>query len=110
MKKSLLIICMFCFSLVGNAQDSPIKEQVETGIKTSISQTDNREWKEAFATCRQLDALINTHERQTNKNAYDLHYLVSKERLRMYKRLMNTEKSNFQLEQMQNYVQLCRSL
>ena len=109
MKKTFLIIFLCFFTFMGKAQNTSIKEQVETGNKTSISQTENREWKEAFATCRQMDALINAHERDTKKNAYNLHYLVSKERLRMYKRLMNTEKCKFQLDQMENYVDLDKS-
>ena len=86
MKKALIILTLAC-SLVGvQAQNANLKKTVEEGIKTSIQQTENREWKEAFATCRALDANIYEYERK-EKPAPELHYLVSKERLRMYTRL-----------------------
>ena len=74
------------------AQNANLKKSVEECIKTSIQQTENREWKEAFATCRQLDGLIAIQEQKTKKAAPELHYLVSKERLRMYMRLSNKQK------------------
>jgi len=52
-------------------------------VKTSIAYTENRLWKEAFATCRQMDALINTCEQEGGSARYDLRYPVAKERLRM---------------------------
>lgn len=95
---------MAFYVMAGQAQQSDIRNEVENGIKTSIQQTQNREWKEAFATCRQMDALIYSHEQKTKKTAPDLHYLVSKERLRMYMRLNNDDRCKAQLEQMAVYV------
>ena len=46
-----------CGILSIQAQGS-LKKQVEEGIQTSIRQTQNHEWHEAFATCRALDAAI----------------------------------------------------
>lgn len=77
---------------------------MEDGIKTSIRQTENREWKEAFATCRALDGMIAAEEQKTRKQAPELHYLVSKERLRMYMRLNNAEQSKLQIEKLEDFA------
>lgn len=104
MKKILFILSLAFYTMAGQAQSSSLRQTVEEGVKTSIKQTENREWKEAFATCRQMDALIYTDEQKTGKAAPDLHYLIAKERLRMYMRLSNNERSKAQLEQMEAYA------
>ena len=91
MKKILFILSFACLSLAGQAQTPNLQQTVEEGIKTSIQQTENREWKEAFATCRQMDALIYADEQKNKKSAPQLHFQVTKERLRMYMRLNNNE-------------------
>ena len=85
MKKLLFILTFACGLMTLQAQNANLKKSVEEGIKTSIQQTENREWKEAFATCRELDGMIAVEEQKSKKQAPELHYLVSKERLRMYK-------------------------
>ena len=87
------------------AQNANLKKSVEEGIKTSIQQTENREWKEAFATCRELDGMIAVEEQKSKKQAPELHYLVSKERLRMYMRLNNAEQSKLQIEKLEEYAE-----
>lgn len=91
------------------AQNANLKKTVEDGIKTSIQQTENREWKEAFATCREMDALIAVEEQKTKQAAPELHYLVSKERLRMYMRLNNSEQSKLQIEKLEDYAAKAQS-
>ena len=96
--------------MTAQAQNADLKKTVEEGIKTSIQQTENREWKEAFATCRQMDALINIEEQKTQKPAPELHYLVSKERLRMYMRLQNKQQEcKEQLEKMEAWAEKANS-
>lgn len=109
MKKILLILSLFCCIWTAQAQTDELRKSIEEGIKTSIKQTEDREWKEAFATCRQLDALIYSHEQKSKQQAPDLHYLVTKERLRMYMRLNNAERSQTQIEQMSTYAQQAKS-
>ena len=94
MKKLLFILTFACGLMTLQAQNANLKKSVEEGIKTSIQQTENREWKEAFATCRALDGIIAQEEQKTKKQAPELHYLVSKERLRMYMRLSNKQKES----------------
>ena len=89
MKKILFILSFACCLMAAQAQNANLKKSVEDGIKTSIQQSENREWKEAFATCRALDSMIALEEQKSKKEAPELHYLVSKERLRMYMRLNN---------------------
>lgn len=104
MKRLLIILSFACVAMSMHAQDNNLRKSVEDGIKTSISQTENREWKEAFATCRQMDALISSHEQKSKQAAPELHYLVTKERLRMYMRLNNAERSKAQVEQLEAYA------
>ena len=103
MKKILFILTFACSIITLQAQNANLRKSVEDGIKTSIQQTENREWKEAFATCRALDGMITVEEQKTKKQAPELHYLVSKERLRMYMRLNNAEQSKLQIERLEEW-------
>ena len=105
MKKLLFILTFACGLMTLQAQNASLKKSVEEGIKTSIQQTENREWKEAFATCRALDGIIAQEEQKTKKAAPELHYLVSKERLRMYMRLNNAEQSKLQVEKLEDFAE-----
>ena len=104
MKKILFILSFACLTIAGQAQSSNLQKTVEEGIRTSIQQTENREWKEAFATCRQMDALIYADEQKSKQAAPQLHYQVTKERLRMYLRLNNKEQCQKQLNQLKVYA------
>ena len=104
MKKLLIILSFACCIMAVQAQNVNLKKSVEDGIKTSIQQTENREWKEAFATCRALDGLIAVEEQKTKQAAPELHYLVSKERLRMYMRLNNAEQSKLQIAKLEDFA------
>lgn len=108
MKKLLFILTFACGLMSLQAQNANLKKTIEDGIKTSIQQTENREWKEAFATCRALDANIYEAERK-GKPAPELHYLVSKERLRMYTRLNKPEQCKEQLAKMESYAEQAKS-
>lgn len=105
MKKALFILSFACCLTAMQAQNASLKKSVEDGIKTSIQQTENREWKEAFATCRALDGMIALEEQKSKKAAPELHYLVSKERLRMYLRLNNAEQSKLQIEKLEGFAE-----
>ena len=109
MKKLFIILSFACCLMAAQAQNANLKKSVEDGIKTSIQQTENREWKEAFATCRALDGMIAVEEQKTKKAAPELHYLVSKERLRMYMRLNNSEQSKLQVEKLEDYAAKAKS-
>ena len=105
MKKILFILSFACCLMAAQAQNANLKKSVEDGIKTSIQQTENREWKEAFATCRALDSMIAVEEQKSKKATPELHYLVSKERLRMYMRLNNAEQSKLQIEKLEDFAE-----
>ncbi len=110
MKKILFILTFACGLLTLQAQNANLKKSIEDGIKTSIQQTEKHEWKEAFATCRALDGMIATEEQKTKKAAPELHYLVSKERLRMYMRLSNKQKEcQEQLAKMEDWAEKAKS-
>ena len=105
MKKILFILSFACCLMAAQAQNANLKKSVEDGIKTSIQQTENREWKEAFATCRELDSMIAIEEQKSKKATPELHYLVSKERLRMYMRLNNAEQCKLQIEKLEDLAE-----
>ena len=105
MKKILFILSFACCLVAAQAQNANLKKSVEDGIKTSIQQTENREWKEAFATCRELDSMIAIEEQKNKKATPELHYLVSKERLRMYMRLNNAEQCKLQIEKLEDLAE-----
>ena len=105
MKKTLFILSFACCLVAAQAQNANLKKSVEDGIKTSIQQTENREWKEAFATCRELDSMIAIEEQKSKKATPELHYLVSKERLRMYMRLNNAEQCKLQIEKLEDLAE-----
>lgn len=42
------------------AEKKQYKQAIDEGVRVSILFTENRQYKEAFATCRQMDALIYT--------------------------------------------------
>ena len=105
MKKILFILSFACCLVAAQAQNANLKKSVEDGIKTSIQQTENREWKEAFATCRELDSMIAIEEQKSKKATPELHYLVSKERLRMYMRLNNAEQCKLQIEKLEDLAE-----
>ena len=96
MRKLILLLMLSCGILSIQAQCS-LKKQVEDGIKTSIRLTENHEWHEAFATCRALDAAI-------GKGNPELHYLVSKERFRMYSRINKSDDARSQMQLMESYA------
>jgi signal transduction histidine kinase len=80
------------------------KQAVDEGVKTSINYSTNHLWKEAFTTCRQIDALIATCEQEGGSVRYDLRYPVAKERLRMYTAIHNMEQCKGLLGQLHTYV------
>lgn len=96
MRKLILLFMLSCGAISMQAQSS-LKKQVEEGIEESIRLTQEREWREAFATCRALDSAI-------GKGNPDLHYLVAKERFRMYSRINKPNDARSQMEKMEDYA------
>lgn len=94
-KYIFLLFLSLCMVLTTSAQS--LRQQVENGVQTSVRQSENREWREAFATCRALDAMIG------NGNP-DLHYLVAKERFRLYYRINKMAECKNNLALMENYA------
>ena len=91
------------------AEQKQINKAVEEGIRVSTLFTQNRQYKEAFATCRQMDALIYYNEQEKKSPEYKLRFMVGKERLRMYTNLKNTEQCKILLKQLHSYTDLLKS-
>lgn len=123
MKTKILILLLLCFynnsavsaqteafwsskwdKFIQLAENKKYQEAVKEGVKVSLSFTQEQKFQEAFATCRQLDALINKLERETEKAQNLLRYIVTKERLRIYSQLKNSEQSNRLLGMLNEYV------
>lgn len=96
MKKLFLLLLFSCGMLTIHAQ-GVTKSQVEAGVQTSVRQTQNGQWHEAFATCRALDEAIGS-------GSPELHYLVSKERFRMYSHINKPSDTRNQMNMMENYA------
>lgn len=91
------------------AEQKQVDKAVEEGIRVSVLFTQNRQYKEAFATCRQMDALIYYSEQQKKSPEYKLRFMVAKERLRMYTNLKNTEQCKILLKQLHTYSDQLKS-
>lgn len=91
------------------AEQKQIDKAIEEGIRVSTLLTPNRQYKEAFATCRQLDALIYQSEQAKKSPEYPLRFMVAKERLRMYTNLKNTEQCQRLLAQLHAYADQSKS-
>lgn len=99
MKKILIAFLLLCCAITLPAQT--LRQSVENGVQTSVRQSENHEWREAFATCRSLDAMI-------GKGNPDLHYLVAKERFRLYYHINKMTECRAQLALMENYARASR--
>lgn len=95
MRKTILAILLACATLSVPAQS--LKQSVVNGVETSVRQSENHQWREAFTTCRSLDAMIGSGNP-------DLHYLVAKERFRLYFRIHKTAECKNQLAIMEQYA------
>lgn len=105
MKKTAFLTLLFsCLLLTAHAQSPNLANAVRQGIKQSIQYTESSNWNEAFTTCRNLDQMLLNDTQTSNNPHYDLHYLISKERLRMYNRIRRPESSKQQLDLMNNYA------
>lgn len=91
------------------SEQKQYRQAIEEGIRISVLFTQNRQYKEAFATCRQMDALIYANEQESKQANYLLRFLVTKERLRMYTRLKNADQSRIQLNQLKTYADQMKS-
>ncbi len=95
MRKTILALLLACTTLAVPAQS--LKESVVAGVETSVRQSENHLWREAFTTCRNLDTMIGAGNP-------DLHYLVAKERFRLYFRIHKAAECKTQLALMEQYA------
>jgi hypothetical protein len=90
-------------------QNKKYKEAVNEGIRLSQSFSSNAKYKEAFTMCRSMDAFIYKEEAESGKPYYELHYLVGKERLRMYTNIKKWEQCKTILAQLKDYASKLKS-
>ena len=104
MKRLFLSLIAGCFVILSFAQNAQLRNTVEQGIRRSIELTQNSNFQDAFAKCREVQALVLQDTQNSNDPHYDLHYLIAKERLRMYNRIRRAESSKQQLDLMESYA------
>ena len=104
MKRLFLTLIAGCLVILSFAQNSNLRRSVEQGIRRSIELTQNANYKDAFAKCREVQALVIADSQNSNDPHYDLHYLIAKERLRMYNRIRRSDASKQQLDLMESYA------
>ncbi len=81
----------------GFAAQGDYLNAVECGLKTDSLYVKENFFKEAFELCRNMDAIILKGEEKEKKKLFDLRLLITKERLRIYMILKNTERAKEQL-------------
>lgn len=84
------------------AKRKEVQKAVEKGALLSELFIFSKRYDEAGDVCAQMDNLIYPYDRQTGKTSFLLHFLVAKERLRLYTQELNYQRSKTQLNQM-NY-------
>lgn len=104
MKRLFLTLIAGCLVILSFAQNSNLRRTVEQGIRRSIELTQNANYQDAFAKCREVQALVIADSQNSNDPHYDLHYLIAKERLRMYNRIRRSDASKQQLDLMESYA------
>lgn len=91
------------------SQKKDYKRAIEEGVRLSVLYTQSSKYNEAFATCRQMDALVLNNESETKQTNYALRFPITKERLRIYTRLKKTEQCKAQLDQLKTYAKSMNS-
>lgn len=79
-------------------------EAVECGTQACALYYRAYGYTEAFNLCRQLDQFITLGEQQQNRAMPELHFKVTRERLRMYLRLKNAEQAETQLLRLKEWA------
>lgn len=84
-------------ALIQLGQNKQYPQAIQQGLRVSKMFSQDKKFKEAFATCREMDGFIRINEKETNQPNYRLRYDVAKERLRLYTHLKNLQNSKVQL-------------
>ena len=86
------------------AAKGQIKFGVECGTKAAALYYEENNYKEGFELLRRVDQAIVAEERKEGSAMPALHYLVTKERLQMYIKMMNTGRALEQINTMESQV------
>ncbi len=92
-------------TLVKLGQSKQYPQAIQEGVRLSKMFSLNKKYKEAFATCREMDGFVRINEKETNQSNYQLRYEIAKERLRLYTNLKNLQNCKVQL----NILHYCAS-
>lgn len=99
----------FSNAYTGFSAQGDYKQAILCGVEVTSLMLRDRELKEGFAFCRDMDVLIWTGEQKLKKSLYDLRFLVTKERLEMFTALKNVPKAKEQLAKLEEAGNLARN-
>ena len=92
-------------TLIKLGQSKQYPQTIQEGVRLSKIFSQNKKYKEALATCHEMDDFIRINEKETSQPNYQLRYEIAKERLRLYTSLKNIQNSKVQL----NILHYCAS-
>lgn len=95
--KKLFILFLILFAGICTVQAQDLRDTVEKGIKQSTNLVNGYNWNEGFAVLRGLDTKLGSGNPE-------LHYLVSKQRYTLYRRLNKKNEAQGQLNAMEGYA------
>lgn len=96
--KRIIALLLVIFQLGTVSISAQIQRaDVEKGIARSNSQVEAHNWADAFGTLRSLDASL-------GEGSPELHYLVSKQRVNLYRRINRHAEVRSNLDIMENYA------
>ena len=93
----------------GFAAQGDYSKAVKCGLKADSLFVKENLYKNAFELLRGMETLIEDGEKKESAKFYDLRLLISKERLRMYMQMKNTERAREQLAVMNEISKLANS-
>lgn len=85
------------------------KQAILCGLELNSLMLRDKEFKEGFAFCRDMDLLIWTGEQKQKKTFYDLRFLITKERLQMFTALKNITRAKEQLAKLEETGNLAKN-
>lgn len=97
MKKIIILVLVLLPLGMSTTQAQDLRRSIEKGIASSNALVEAHNWSDAFSTLRNLDATI-------GEGHPELHYLVSKQRYTLYKRINRHNDVRTHLSIMENYA------
>lgn len=99
----------FTYAYNAFAAQGDYKQAILCGVQVNSLMIRNKEFKEGFEQCREMDALVWTGEQKQKDTFYDLRFLITKERLQIFSVLKNVPKAKEQLAKLEETGNLAKN-